>query len=97
MSRKSYSSLLQTVTLIIGLKMAQQRPLFCFFRYFQTNIDTILTTNKCEKRHVHPVYRTGIRTHDLWNMTLLPLPLDQGSRLLIIGLKFYLWVYSINH
>ena len=34
MSRKSYSSLLQTVTLIIGLKMAQQRPLFCFFSVF---------------------------------------------------------------
>ena len=25
-------------------------------------------------------YRAWIQTHDLWNMSLLPLPLDQGSR-----------------
>ena len=31
-------------------------------------------------KNVHPVYGTGIRTHDLWNMSLLPFPLDQGSR-----------------
>ena len=23
-------------------------------------------------KNVHPVYRTGIQTHDLWNMSLLP-------------------------
>ena len=40
----------------------------------------IFTTNKWEKCHVHPVYGAGIRTHDLWNMSLLPKPLDQGSR-----------------
>ena len=28
---------------------------------------------------VHPVYCAGIQTHDLWNMSLLPLPLGQGS------------------
>ena len=27
---------------------------------------------KVKKCHVHPVYRAGIRTHDLWNMSLLP-------------------------
>ena len=32
-------------------------------------------------RHVPPVYGTGIRTRDLHNMSLLPLPLDQGSRI----------------
>ena len=25
-------------------------------------------------------YCAWIQTHDLWNMSLLPLPLDQGSR-----------------
>ena len=32
------------------------------------------------RKNVHPVYGTGIRTHDLKIMSLLPLPLDQGSR-----------------
>ena len=31
-------------------------------------------------KKVHPVYDTGIRTHDLQNKSLLPSPLDQGSR-----------------
>ena len=31
-------------------------------------------------KNVHSVYGAGIRTHDLWNMSLFPLPLDQGSR-----------------
>ena len=30
--------------------------------------------------NVHPVSGTGIRTHDLWIVSLLPQPLDQGSR-----------------
>ena len=34
-------------------------------------------------KNVHPVYGAGIRTHDLRNVSLFPLPLDQGSRLLI--------------
>ena len=29
---------------------------------------------------VHPVYSAGNWTHDLQNMSLLPQPLDQGSR-----------------
>ena len=28
---------------------------------------------------VHPVYGAGIQTLDLWNISRLPLPLDQGS------------------
>ena len=31
-------------------------------------------------KNIHPVYGAGIRTNDLWSMSLLPLPLDQGSR-----------------
>ena len=37
-----------------------------YFRSFQTNVITIFTTN------VHPVDGAGIRTHDLWNIILLP-------------------------
>ena len=31
-------------------------------------------------KNVHPVYGAGIRTHNLQNVSLFPLPLDQGSR-----------------
>ena len=31
-------------------------------------------------KNVRPVYSTGIWTHDLQIVSLLPLPLDQGSR-----------------
>ena len=31
---------------------------------------------KLYNKYVHPVHGAGIRTHDLWNMSLLPLPLD---------------------
>ena len=33
-----------------------------------------------KKWYVHPVYGTMIQTHNLWNMSLLPKPLDLGSR-----------------
>ena len=45
---------------------------FQIFSSFQTRIISIFTTNKCEKRHVHSVFGAGIRTHNLWNMSLLP-------------------------
>ena len=47
------------------------------FSSFQPNI-TILTANKCEKCLSNIC--AGIRTHDLWNISLLYFPLDQGSR-----------------
>ena len=59
------------------LKMGQPRHLFNLFLSFQTN-NTNLTTNKCE--NVHPVSGAGIRTHNLLITSLLPEPLDQGSR-----------------
>ena len=31
-------------------------------------------------KNVHPVFGAGILTHDLQNVSLLPKPLDQGSR-----------------
>ena len=30
-------------------------------------------------KNVHPLYGAGNRTHDLWNVSLFTLPLDQGS------------------
>ena len=40
------------------------------FGLFQTNINTIL--QQINVKNVHPVYGTGIRTHDLQNVSLLP-------------------------
>ena len=42
--------------------------------------------------NVHPVYGAGIQTHNLRNMSLLPYPLDQGSRpkeVQFVWLNFY--------
>ena len=61
------------------LKIGQPKPLFAYFRSFQTN-NTILTTNQCEKCDFNLVYGAGIWTHDLSNMRHLPKPLYQGSR-----------------
>ena len=63
--------------------MGQPRPLLRLFSVFSNKHCPIYTTNLCEKYHVHPVFSAGIRTHDLRNMSLLPQPLDQGSRPII--------------
>ena len=59
--------------------MGHPRPLFRLFSVFfkQTLIQFY---NKLMWKNVRPVYSTGIRTHDLQIVSLLPLPLDQGSR-----------------
>ena len=57
-------------------KMGQPRPLFIYFRHFQTQITIVQQINV---KNVHLVYVAGIRTHNIWNMSLLPYPLDQGS------------------
>ena len=53
---------------------------FVHFWSFQTNINTIFTTNQCEKCQLHPVYGARIRTHDLLIMSHLLKPLNQDSR-----------------
>ena len=52
-------------------KMGQTQPLFRLFSVFfkQTSIQFY---NKLMWKNVHPVYGTGIRTHDLQNVSLLP-------------------------
>ena len=59
------------VFLIIFKNWANPGLFFAYFRSFQTN-NTIFTTNECKKCHVHPVSGARIRTHDLWNVSLLP-------------------------
>ena len=49
---------------------------FFVFGLFQANIINF-TTNKCET--VYPIYGAGIPTHNLQNVSLLPLPLDKSS------------------
>ena len=45
------------------------------FGVFQTNITFLQQNNE---KNVHPVQSARIQTHDLWNMSLILLPLDQG-------------------
>ena len=52
--------------------MGQPRPLFRLFLVF--------SNKQYNLKNVHQVYGTGIRTHDLLNMSRHPKPLDQGSR-----------------
>ena len=49
--------------------------IFCLFK--QTSLQCL---HQIYVKNVHPAYCTGIRTHNLWNVSLFPLPLDQGSR-----------------
>ena len=52
-------------------KNGQSPASFSFiFGLFQTNINAILQQINVKK--VHPVYATGIQTHDLQNVSLLP-------------------------
>ena len=64
--------------LIFFLKWASPASYSFIFGLVQTNINTIL--QQINVKNIHPVYATGIRTHDLKIVSLLPLPLDQGSR-----------------
>ena len=59
--------------------MGQSRPLFRLFPVFSNKQYNFLQQINVKKRYVHPVYGTGIWTHDLRNVSLLPLPPDQGS------------------
>ena len=47
-----------------------------YFSSFKANI-AILTKNICEKCFVHSVYGTGFQTHDLWNMSRIPITTKQ--------------------
>ena len=59
-------------------KWANPGLFFVYFGSFQTNITNFY--NKYMWKNFHPVYGAGIWTHDHRNMSLLPLPLDQGYR-----------------
>ena len=63
--------------------------LFIFGLLKQTLLQFLKQIN-VKKCHVHPVYGTGIRTHNLWIVSLLPQPLDQGSRPKVIDLSIQL-------
>ena len=57
-------------TLFFLKKMGHPRPLFHLFSSFQTTLLFLQQIN-VKKHHVHPVSGTGIRTHDLQNVSLL--------------------------
>ena len=52
-----------------------------FFIYFRPSKHTLKILQQIGMwKNVHPVYGARIQTHNLWNMSLLPYPLDQDSR-----------------
>ena len=57
--------------------MGHPWPLFHLFSSLQKTLQFLQQINV---KNIHPVYGAKIQTQDLWNMSLLPLPLDQGSR-----------------
>ena len=61
----------------VFLKCAYPGLFLIYFRLFEHRLQFL---QKINVKNVHPVYGTGIQTHNLWNMSLLPKPLDQGSR-----------------
>ena len=70
--------------------MGQPRPPFHLFAVFSNKQNSFY--NKSMWKNVRPVYGTGIRTHNLLNMSSHPLPLDQGSRTLLnMSVKCPLW------
>ena len=57
--------------LSIVLKMGHPQPFFVYFRRFKQTLQFlhIIYVKKC---YDHPVYSTGIQTHNLRNTSLLP-------------------------
>ena len=51
-----------------------------FFIYFQFFKQTAQILQQISVKNTHPVSGAVIRTHNLQNTSLLPLPLDQASR-----------------
>ena len=60
-----------TNLITVFLKMGQPRPLFRLFLVFSNKHYKFLQ-QKYMWKNVHPVYDAGIRTHDFWNVSLLP-------------------------
>ena len=62
------------VAMIKYVLIGHSRPIYLLFSSLQTNI-TIFTTNV---KNVHAVYGPGIWTHNLQNLSLLPLTTRPG-------------------
>ena len=65
------------------------------FGLFKQTIQFLQQIN-VKKCHVHPVYNTWIRTHDLSNMSCLPLTTRSGRNCITI-LKINFFLYKILH
>ena len=50
-------------------KIGHSRPFFVYFRLFKRTLQILQQINV---KKIDPVYGSGIRTHDLWNTSLLP-------------------------
>ena len=75
------SSYMKQLTLMVFNKNGPSSASFSFIFIFSNKLQVLQQINV---KNVNPLYDAGIRTNDLWNMSLLPGPLDQGSRPLTI-------------
>ena len=50
------------------------------FSFIFVFLNTLQFLHQINVKIFHPVYGAGIRTHDLWNRSVLPKSLDQGFR-----------------
>ena len=72
-------SLRKSERVFLVKKWANPGPFSFIFGVFKQTIQFCQQFN-VKKCHAHPVYGARIRTHEIQNMSLFPLPLDQGSR-----------------
>ena len=66
---QSFSFCLCSIYIIFLKKWANPGLFFIYFRLFKHTLQFLQQINV---KNVHPVYGAGIRTHNLWNMSLLP-------------------------
>ena len=74
-SKSERHSLFSIQESISNLLYNQLTSIF-YFRLFKQTLQFLQQINV---KNVHPVHDAGIRTHNLWSTSLLPLPQDQGS------------------
>ena len=71
--------------------MGQPRPLFNLFSSF---LHTLQSLQQINEKNVHPVHGDGIRTHDLWNTSLLPPEIKESYWFKLVTCNIYGVIYN---
>ena len=73
------SAICATSAAIVNISVFKRAIHSLFFIHYQSFQTNKRIWHQIKIKNAHPVSGAGIRTHVLLNMSLLPLPLDQGS------------------